>query len=183
MKPLRNDRLKILSLITSKVAYLPFCTTAEQPKTCQTCRNKYFFENCKYKKKEKLPKEVTHSAHTSGPSSLSTMGPPIQMTLGQNLTLQLPSLALLPLMPNSSPDLMMLAAMVEDFQPIHAPLSDPSLFHCTFYDAILLGYYRCHLCYTSWLVMCRLGLEALSRPKLALESQAKPELCCRLEVA
>ena len=27
-----------------------------------------------------------------------------------------------------------------------------------------------------WLVMCRLGLEALSRPKLALGSRARPEL-------
>ena len=32
-------------------------------------------------------------------------------------------------------------------------------------------------------VMCRLGLEALSRPKPALESQAKPEPCRGLQAA
>jgi len=33
------------------------------------------------------------------------------------------------------------------------------------------------------LVMCRLGLKALSRPKPALESRAEPEPCGRLEAA
>ena len=137
-EPSENDRLRILSLIASEAAYLPVSAAAPQPKNCLTCRNSHFKEICKYKREEKLPEVKTYSVHISGPSSLSTMAPPIQTTLGRDLNPQLPAPP--PSTPISSSDLTTLAAMVEDFRPVHAPPGDPSLFTCKFNDATLLGY-------------------------------------------
>ena len=97
----------------------------------------HFKENCKYKKEEKLSKEVSYSIHNFSPSSLSTMPPPSQTTLGRDLSLETPPP---PLPPDPGSDLTTLAAMVEDIRPARAPSGDPSLFTCKFNDATLLGY-------------------------------------------
>ena len=66
------------------------------------------------------------------------MAPSIQMTLGRDMNLQLPAPP--PPTPIPGSDLTTLAAMVEDFRPVHAPPGDPSIFTCKFNDATLLGY-------------------------------------------
>lgn len=132
---------KFLSLIASKAAYLPSYAANHQPKVCQkTCGNSHFMESCRYKREKNLPEATTLSINISGPSSLSAMAPPIQMTLGNNLNLQMLPPAPPPPAPNSHSDLMMLMAMVEDIRPVHSPPGDPSLFQCKFNDATFLGY-------------------------------------------
>jgi hypothetical protein len=136
-EPSENDRLRILSLIASEAAYLPVSTPVPQPKACLTCENSHFKETCKYKKKEISPRAITNSVHISAPFKPSIMAPSVQTTLGRDLNLQIPPP---PPTPTSSSDLTTLAAMVEDFRPVHAPPGDPSLFTCKFNDATLLGY-------------------------------------------
>jgi len=142
MEPLGNDRLRILSCITSEAAYLPNSSAIPEPKTCQsTCRNTICEENCKYKRKENSPLKITHSVHISGLSSICAMAPSVQTTLGRDLNFQLPTIAPLPPLPSTpSSDITTLAAMIEDIRPVHAPPGDPSLFFCKFTDTTLLGY-------------------------------------------
>ena len=139
MEPLGNDRLRILSCIASEAAYLPNSSAVPEPKTCQsTCRNIICEENCKYKRKENSPLEITYSARNSGPSSPSTMSPPVQATLGRDLSLEIPPPLLTPI---SNSNLTTLTALVQDFRLIHTPPSgDPSLFQCTFHNATIIEY-------------------------------------------